>query len=387
MPKIKCVRDDSWPHKIKCVRDDSRPNKITVIYGPAGTGKTEYLSEIIRATCEKTNSFIVCAPTHSAVENIRKRVSVVPEAYFKTIYSFFRIDYLNDDIIGPLKQVEYLFIDEFGLIKKELFKRMIHFLNEETEVFISGDVVQLNPIYLSKRLISFQRLKRDYRNVDAFIAEHDFNNVFSTKLLKQASKVLLTENKRSNDAVLELIHDVFFTSKRFNFPLINVVRAINLVMNEGYVFISSKYEHLNSINALIVPRFKDVVLYGNWAFKVGFKYLLCDEYQGHHNGEILTCSYLDKRTIVLTAEDEEKLELNDEISLLPEYLITAHKSQGMSIDKIIVCLDDLFDISMLYTMITRARSSVVFFAFKRPDEQLYENIETFKSLLKFYNYI
>ena len=58
-------------------------------------------------------------------------------------------------------------------------------------------------------------------------------------------------------------------------------------------------------------------------------------------------------------------------TILPKKFITAHKSQGKSFDKICVILDEMFDISMLYTILTRARSKIYF---------TYDNIENIKNL-------
>ena len=71
----------------------------------------------------------------------------------------------------------------------------------------------------------------------------------------------------------------------------------------------------------------------------------------------------------------DKLETSDEIKtkntrivnatkLLPYNFITCHKAQGRTIPKVLLILDDLFEITMLYTAITRARDDVKFIKFK-----------------------
>ena len=48
--------------------------------------------------------------------------------------------------------------------------------------------------------------------------------------------------------------------------------------------------------------------------------------------------------------------------ITPAYLLSVHKSQGRSIDKVIVCVDGMFDISMLYTAITRTKTKLMFYS-------------------------
>lgn len=368
--------------------------KIYTIYGPAGTGKTEYLASIIKDTFKINKNIVICASTHSSVENLYNRLSQIPKTYFKTIYSFFRIDYENDDVIGPINNVNYVFIDEFGLIKKELFKKMISKLEKTCVVYISGDVIQLNPIYLEKRYISFTCMKKHYLNDVSYVIEHDYNNVFSTKLIRESEKTLLTQNKRSNDIVMEIIHKIFYSNNEFKFPLINILNVINLILTKNYVLISSKYEYLNNIYSILIKSIKYerlIQTHGQFkqlAFYKDAKYIISDTLpkRNLYNGEILVFSHISGHKIFLNHNDEI-IEYDNEIQLLPSFLITAHKSQGMSINNVIVCLDELFDISMLYTMITRARYDVKFFVLNTLNSNLNNEISKFKEIMKFYNYI
>ena len=74
-------------------------------------------------------------------------------------------------------------------------------------------------------------------------------------------------------------------------------------------------------------------------------------------------------------------------------LLTVHKAQGMGFEHVMIVLDDLFDVSMLYTMISRAMHECKLIWISSGNEQkkqmsyLYENIEKFKDLVKFYGYI
>ena len=62
--------------------------------------------------------------------------------------------------------------------------------------------------------------------------------------------------------------------------------------------------------------------------------------------------------------------------LLPYNFITCHKAQGRTIPKVLLILDDLFEITMLYTAITRARDDVKFIKFKHLPNK--DDINAFK---------
>lgn len=74
------------------------------------------------------------------------------------------------------------------------------------------------------------------------------------------------------------------------------------------------------------------------------------------------CETLNKIWLMGKQLNMMKLNLKlDKLPILPLNFITAHKAQGNSYDKVVCILDDHFDISILYTMISRARLNVKFY--------------------------
>ena len=143
--------------------DENKPQmKIIIIYGKAGCGKTTKMVEMMK----ESKKYMVLAPTNAAVENIftlSKQTFTKPpkREKYKTIYSFFRIDFENGIVAGAVYYPKVLFIDEFGLMDKHLFKRCLKCAEDggvET-IIMCGDVMQLNPIYRTKQKISFSKLK------------------------------------------------------------------------------------------------------------------------------------------------------------------------------------------------------------------------------------
>lgn len=494
---------------------------IHVIYGGAGTGKTQRLAEYIMRVQKNGLTYVALAPTHSAKRNLFKRCLSMDETTsinnFMTIYAYFMIDWKDEIVSGPMYDVEYIFIDEFSLIKKELFKKMMIALKIRqfsSHVFICGDVLQLNPIYQSKRFISFPKLYKYEEmksaivssrinssanegtgldiNVEAksdemkpkmsssnslttnlqtisngenllmkpWVIEHDYNSLFSTKYIRSARHEMMKENKRSDETIVNLIKTIFLSYQPFSFPTISFMKAVEMLRDDlkfqrakflmninkeltsdisstennfnvgtsiesfnsnhkEWVVLASKYEHLIKFNESL---YKSIVLeplinsdginlgsikpfnystdsIGNHDiapamktlyFIPGHKYIVAESTSQFKNGEELICI----RTFPsIYLKGETAFEFYGQVSLLPMNLLTAHKAQGMGFKHIIIVLDDLFDISMLYTMISRAMHECKFVWISSGNEQkkqtqnLYESIGKFKDLVKFYGYI
>lgn len=375
---------------------------IELIYGPAGVGKTEAVINRLKELLKiKDANIAVLAPTHSAVQNLKNRClkllseQAISHLFFATIYSYFRIDWLNDDVIGAITYHPYIFIDEFGLIKKELFQSILHKIALapiKVNLVISGDIVQLSPIYEGERMISFRKLKKHYERVPAYIAEHDFNSIFSISKIRKSKHTLLTINHRSNRDVLEIINKLFFKCECDIKP-ITTMRAINLIMNEDWTMISSKYEFQRPIYDTIIKLTKNgFKVSSTGAFKEllffeGARFIANDNYKDR---DILNGDELVVEGKMLRKPDGELVEAN-ELDLLPSFLLSAHKAQGLSIDKVIVCIDELFDPCLLYTACTRAVSNLEFYSTQRFDDkrrnELIEYLKRFNELMRFYGYV
>lgn len=400
--------------------------EIITIYGKAGCGKTTTLSKIIG---NDTDEFVVLAPTNSAINTIFKICSIefnkLDRSLFKTIYSFFRIDYHNDTVLGAIEMPKTVYIDEFSLIDKFLFKKCVNDMISKgcKKLVLCGDVMQLNAIYKTKQYISFSKINKwnsiyqkitanmtldgcnsNNTNIHPKVLEHIHLNIFGLKIIQRGKLISLNVNKRSNDTIKNILSNIYNKNYNFNYSFISFFDVPKYILNLNYVFISSKYSILQKIYDYIYDNFWSkskqygdiITLKQHISFSSGFKNLylypgmkiiVCntDEHKKYINGEELTftgnfecgkmkcfneekeCVYIDKIKEVDKAKSEEYY------PICPNFLITIHKSQGKTINNVIVCVDDMFDMSMMYTAITRAKDNLIFFS-KENDEKERRNI-------------
>jgi hypothetical protein len=194
------------------------------------------------------------------------------------------------------------------------------------------------------------------------IADHLSNSVYVNEYFIKADKLILTHNYRNNDNVHQILKNAL--DMKFNIIPNSLIQKY---VNDGYVVLSSMYEHLK--HAYLMSNISEGILknckIGKIRIKVNDKMTLMENINSEFvNGDIVTVSnILDDNDVEL---DKNGLKLIINVNkLLPYNFITCHKAQGRTIPKVIVILDDLFEITMLYTAITRAKEDVKFVQFKQ----------------------
>jgi hypothetical protein len=373
------------------------------ILGCAGTAKTTTIID----TITELDDFVCLAFTHSAVNNLHQKYIKHPKhnskygTNFKTIHSYFKINIDNNgqEILRfntNLYLPKYIFIDELSLIPLHIIeyiytvlKHNLDLLNDKKIVLtFVGDLLQLNPINVGKQLINpnnFKTLKNFKCNFheSLLIASHLSNNIFSTDYYQNSNKMILTKNYRSNDKVTQILNEVLIDYTNITKYLINL-DDINKYVDKGYIILSSKYTYLEQSYSMlnIQKEFKLNTDIGKISYNNNDKLLLTTNLNDHFtNGD----------TVIIRQESNEivKLIKNEFVyifefgmkkyPLLPLNMLTIHKSQGLTLNKIIVILDDLFEITMLYTAITRASKNVKFIVFNK------QNINNLKLYNKCFN--
>lgn len=377
--------------------------KITIkqVIGRAGTGKTTYAKKVAEHHI-KHNKIVYCLSfTHSAVENMRHR-GFSSKCKFSTLHSFFRIDF-SGEVMGCYLPFDVLIIDEFSLISSELLDKCIRSIFktgndfiQELEVYLVGDPLQLGTIN-GNGSIEYNVLDKTFRvlpikelpieNIVPIISHWSslcINSPLVTELTSR-SKVLHT-NYRSNDTIMKLVEDTVFKGNLIEIlPLLYTSNdIIKLIRDDKYNVIASKYNSLKILNDR-VRLGKDCLTYHDWKYIPNEHVYLTMNTGSSYNGENAILLTADATSVTIDTihgkniitdmfiRNVEGVNSNGKVPIvMPSYLYTFHKSQGLEFDNVAICIDDLFDFSMLYTGITRARKNIVFFTM---NSIIYRDIE------------
>ena len=340
--------------------------KITAIQGFAGTSKTTTLSRLI-ASVPDTHSFIGLSLTHHAVKNLlaktREVRPYIESKYFKTIHSFFKIEIKSGFFIGSNKHIDYVFIDEFSMIDKELFKHIIKDCerNETIEIFIAGDFLQLPRVGTLKTSIDISTLKLleglTLTN-DMMVPLQHFENsslTLATKIIQKTKQYRNTNNK-----YLEWILNGTLKEHFEDFQFVNFDEVSRLI-NNNYTLIASKYSILDSFKE--EPKINDFI-YGT------------ETINDIVNGNVYLIVSIEQDIVMARdIETDELIFFNKPYKFYPLNLYTFHKSQGLTFKNAIICIDDLFEFPMFYTGITRSAGDIKFFSTKTKEirEEYLEN--------------
>ena len=387
--------------------------KIKFIIGQAGTAKTTNLMKIAFKLFTQRKSFICLAYTHSAVHNMIEKFKKnslntkfedsVINRFFKTIHSYLgiiptEIGYCFQN--SNFEPHDYILIDEFSLIDLDTLNYLLDKLKlfKDINLIFAGDILQLNPVNTNP-IISYELFKKIDIKTDIssaiLVGKHLSNNIYSNPIYTTSDRLILTKNFRFGTNVMNIldkaIKNDYGTIYRYNDQM------IKKFIVDGYVVVSSKYKNLQKIysytqniksdlsNSTILSRIGEI--------NIDKKMILTKNINKNFtNGQIVQVYLTDKddeikikndqyeviikksdprsdNTLDYSEETEDKKmfkntksKINNSKSfpLLPLNFYSIFKAQGKSFDNVIVVLDDLFEITMLYTGITRAKNNVIF---------------------------
>lgn len=406
---------------------------IKFIIGKAGTAKTTTLIQTVNTLLNQNKTVAIIAFTHQAVNNIVEKFSTVDKTNnqnssstsstnltIKTIHSYFRItpdheyefdidnfidsvssfgyntyslhkkkfDSLitNSKIKRKINLPDYLFVDELSLIPDVLLQIIFSFCRYSNLVLI-GDLLQLNPVSKNKNPINVNALQllTDFNctfHEALLISQHLSNNIFIYKEYQESSKMIMTKNYRSNTEVQQIIDEVLGDYTNYQHYYFNDYEHI-----DDYTILSSKYKYLKLMysKTFHTGTIRIQTMIGN--IKVNENDLMIlttninDEFVNGDIVQIVSEKIIRKKTdpeIQHMFSSEETI-----LPLLPYNYLTIHKSQGLGFKKVLIILDDMFEITMLYTALTRAREDIKFIVFKQENiEHLKLYTEAFKKLTK-----
>lgn len=331
---------------------------------------------------------------------------------FMTIHRFLKIPVSVDKdrfyTIVKHKKLPYLasliIVDEFSLIPLDIIEYLFELSETSGMNFVFvGDFVQLMPISEIKEPISLRLLHSDFSNINLSfneairIADHLSNSVYTSKYFESSDKMILLHNYRNGDKVHQVLNDAldykFNKAMGAKYDSVVSLSEIPKCVNDGYIILSSMYSLLARAYLYTNPvvREGDVLKntrIGKVKFNVGDRLVLLENLDSEFvNGDEVVVKSVDGIKDEMFHENVEQslgneieiMKVNEKLDeserkcgnsrivdankVLPYNFITCHKAQGRTIPKVLLILDDLFEITMLYTAITRASEDIKFIKF------------------------
>lgn len=343
---------------------------IKFILGKAGTGKTTtILKSFEKLGDTNPKASIIClAYTHSAVDNLKLKSN---NAFnYSTIHKYLKLP-INKIVYRKPKEYikyDYYIIDEISLIPLKIIDILFMLASrfkDSTFIFI-GDLLQLPSINKDVKQINFNKFK-GWNNVDIKLSLNDClklvlylnDTIYFNETFIKSDKMILTHNYRNNEHVQYIINDILTNPENIKKYLIKVEDLKNYKSCD-YVYLASRYKYLKTLYNITKVKNDDEIIV---ECKIGEIFIKA--------GDILVANE-NIEDMNLVNGEEYKIETLTPISdillfnmkkFLPYNYITIHKSQGKTLDKILLCIDDLFEISMLYTALTRAKTDIKIICF------------------------
>lgn len=347
----------------------------------------------INIRTNKPNLFMVSEYDYIFIDEY----SLISTTLFKTIYEIMR--YKTDRLIlcGDYKQLRT--IDYKKEISYDKLRDYIKVLGEDVDI----DGIQ----HFDNSILSLEEIQKNITNILTLEDNKRFDNN-----IKQIVNMLCFSEIQQLAKVNQILpsYDHLFITKS---------TLIDMVNNKGYVFIASRYSYLQTIHDMVAKAQFDKEIITIKQFGIpsdygleclhltkGQKVIITETLE--YGDEIITNGdsfiFEDFSNNIITLYDEEdnkyiflqpvikscennlivndknlnikgigKIKIKDNFyysyfPLLPDNIITFHKSQGKTIDKVIICVDSLFDFTMLYTGITRAKEDILLFTFGNKKE-------------------
>lgn len=355
--------------------------QLKFIIGAAGTGKT---TSTLKSLIPLDLQIACLAFTHSAVNNMKNIISEedrLPKQNidFYTLHKFFQLPIpfksmpLNRYVREKIKQYSIIVIDEFSLIPLDIIHYIIDNLKDypSKKVILIGDLLQLPPITPeSDKTFNYKFFRKIWNpEYSLDVAYYLSNTIYCDDEYQKSDKMILTHNYRSNSTVMNILNDVFTNSYIPLTPL----SFLSTPESNDYVIISSEYSILSDV----LQKSNEFSQTG-YPTKIGTtksnKCILNETVDSDFlNGDVveITKVYPEYDMVEITNSNKQTLSIPYD-KLLPYNFITVHKAQGRGYDNVVLILDSLFEITMLYTGITRAKENIKFIIFNMKNQSKIE---------------
>lgn len=328
------------------------------ILGAAGTGKSTLLKKFIDSSEKNGKKVTVLATTGSAADHIGG----------ETIHHCFKIPVQeNYEKILPheryaLEHTDILIMDEVGMVDAELFEHCIHvveeaefFFHRHIQIVLCGDFRQLAPVHPSGYAFFLQQ----YHIWDNLII---LNHVWRQD--REAFSNALRQIANGNPAGLEYIHTHAVIQTDFE--------KIREDLDHGAVYLGAYRKDVDTVNEQMIQRHRKDDSFKEWKASddtllptyVGMPIIFVKNTEQFANGTRGTIVEVKEKSVsvqvgtnIIQVRKERIRDGEKTISQLPirpAYALTIHKSEGLTLDKVILN-PKCFAPGQLYTALSRIR--------------------------------
>ena len=328
------------------------------ILGAAGTGKSTLIKKFIDFSEQTGKHVTILASTGSAAEHIGG----------ETIHHCFKIPVQeNYDTVLPheryaLEQTDILVMDEIGMVDANLFQHCIcvveeaeFFFNRHIQIVLCGDFRQLAPVHVSGYAFHL----RQYRSWN--------NLIILTHVWRQEQKAFsdaLEQIANGNPMGLSYFHAYTAIQRDFYKILEN--------LEQGAVYLGAYRKDVDAVNTRMIWYHRKDDSYKEWKASdgsllptyVGMPVIFVkntDQFANGTRGIIVEVGEksvsVQVGTNIIQVRKERIRDGEKTISQLPirpAYALTIHKSEGLTLDKVILN-PKCFAPGQLYTALSRVR--------------------------------
>ena len=383
--------------KYQILKDLFATSKVALIYGSAGTGKTTTVRHITNLFADKQKIYL--AHTHSATENLRRRVGSAANSEFSTVKSH---------IYSGCPSCDILFIDECSTVSNDDMLKIL----SETEfdlLVLVGDIYQMESIQFgnwfdaARSLVApnaifelsdvhrssndkLQQLWKSVRTLDGktadllegngFVSSLDesiFNKVYDDEIIlclnydglygiSNINKILQDNNKTKSVTMGVDVYKVgdkvvFKECDRFHDIFYNNLKGTIVDINEEdlrvqfYIEVDKVFDELDiQTEEFVVEKQTD-------------------------DGKSVVSFWVSK---FVNEDDDDKAD-DAIVPFQIAYAISIHKAQGLEYDSVKIVITDeieqLISHNVFYTAITRAKKSLKIYWSKNAQSKILKNMK------------
>ncbi len=396
-------------------------NGIVIITGGPGTGKTTTINTIIEYYAGEGMDILLAAPTGRAA----KRMTEATGYEARTIHRLLEVSgqVAEDDVKGPgvhfernrdnPLEADAIIIDEMSMVDTHLFYALLKALVPGTHLILVGDSSQLPSVGAGQVLgdliscgkfptIFLKKIFRQAEESDIVMNAHRIHNGEKPVIDNKSKDFFFLERDDSNviyKHMIQLIRDKlpgYVDADPYDIQVLTPMKKgplgaqqLNLILQE-YLNPpdSSKKEH--SYGDMVLREGDKVMQIRNnyqaqWEV-VGKYNIPVDSGMGIFNGDMGIIKEINEYSQDMVVEYDEHRRVRYPFSELDEielsYAITIHKSQGSEYPAVVLPILGgprmLLNRNLLYTAVTRAKSTVCILGSSQTLMNMVDNEEQLK---------